>query len=46
MIENGGLFDKGYIEVELDICLDLFFFDCYFINDFVMLGCLGLDVMW
>ena len=46
MTENGGLFDKGYIEAELDIRPDLFFFDCHFINDPVMPGCLGLDAMW
>lgn len=46
MIEMGGNFDKGYVEAELDINLDLWFFGCYFIGDLVMLGCLGLDVMW
>ena len=25
---------------------DLWFFDCHFINDPVMPGCLGLDAMW
>lgn len=46
MIETGGNFDKGYVEVELDINSDLWFFGCYFIGDSVMSGCLGLDVMW
>ncbi|MCA6219863.1 bifunctional 3-hydroxydecanoyl-ACP dehydratase/trans-2-decenoyl-ACP isomerase [Photorhabdus antumapuensis] len=46
MTENGGTYDKGYIEAELDITPDLWFFDCHFINDPVMPGCLGLDAMW
>lgn len=44
--ENGGAFDKGYIEAELDIHPDLPFFGCHFIGDPVMPGCLGLDAMW
>lgn len=44
--ENGGLFSKGYIEAELDINPDLAFFNCHFIGDPVMPGCLGLDAMW
>ena len=31
---------------ELDIKPDLWFFDCHFVNDPVMPGCLGLDAMW
>ncbi|AWX13366.1 3-hydroxyacyl-[acyl-carrier-protein] dehydratase FabA [Mergibacter septicus] len=46
MNEEKGLFGKGYIEAELDIRPDLFFFDCHFIGDPVMPGCLGLDAMW
>ncbi|MCE1741414.1 bifunctional 3-hydroxydecanoyl-ACP dehydratase/trans-2-decenoyl-ACP isomerase, partial [Enterobacter hormaechei] len=46
MTENGGTHDKGYIEAELDITPDLWFFDCHFIDDPVMPGCLGLDAMW
>ncbi|AKD37350.1 bifunctional 3-hydroxydecanoyl-ACP dehydratase/trans-2-decenoyl-ACP isomerase [Pasteurella sp. P03HT] len=46
MKETGGLFDKGYIEAELDIKPDLPFFACHFIGDPVMPGCLGLDAMW
>ncbi|MBN6711239.1 3-hydroxyacyl-[acyl-carrier-protein] dehydratase FabA [Haemophilus haemoglobinophilus] len=46
MNENGGLFSKGYIEAELDINPDLVFFNCHFIGDPVMPGCLGLDAMW
>lgn len=44
--EVGGAFDKGYIQAELDIKPSLWFFDCHFIGDPVMPGCLGLDAMW
>tara|TARA_B110000438_G_scaffold256349_1_gene263759 strand:+ start:1401 stop:1901 length:501 start_codon:yes stop_codon:yes gene_type:complete len=44
--ENSGLFKKGFIEAELDIKKDLWFFDCHFKGDPVMPGCLGLDAMW
>ena len=44
--ENGGQYNKGYIEAELDIKKDLWFFDCHFKEDPVMPGCLGLDAMW
>lgn len=44
--EDGGENDKGYIEAELDITPDLWFFDCHFPGDPVMPGCLGLDAMW
>ena len=44
--EDGGKKGKGYIEAELDIKPDLWFFDCHFIGDPVMPGCLGLDAMW
>ena len=43
---TGGKHGKGYIEAELDITEDLWFFACHFINDPVMPGCLGLDAMW
>lgn len=46
MNEDGGDFGKGYIEAELDITPDLWFFDCHFPGDPVMPGCLGLDAMW
>lgn len=41
-----GKFEKGYIEAEFDIKPELWFFNCHFINDPVMPGCLGLDAMW
>jgi 3-hydroxyacyl-[acyl-carrier protein] dehydratase/trans-2-decenoyl-[acyl-carrier protein] isomerase len=44
--ETGGAHGKGYIEAELDIHPDLWFFACHFIGDPVMPGCLGLDAMW
>ncbi|EWH08584.1 3-hydroxydecanoyl-(acyl carrier protein) dehydratase [Catenovulum agarivorans DS-2] len=44
--DEGGVANKGYIEAELDITPDLWFFDCHFPGDPVMPGCLGLDAMW
>ena len=43
---SGGANDKGIIQAEMAIKPDLWFFDCHFINDPVMPGCLGLDAMW
>lgn len=43
---DGGDHDKGYMHAELDINPDLWFFDCHFVGDPVMPGCLGLDAMW
>jgi len=43
---TGGRYGKGEIVAELDIRPDLWFFDCHFINDPVMPGCLGLDALW
>ena len=44
--KDGGEFNKGLIIAELDINPELWFFDCHFVNDPVMPGCLGLDAMW
>lgn len=44
--EDGGSVGKGQIVAELDITPDLWFFDCHFVGDPVMPGCLGLDAMW
>lgn len=44
--EDGGDHGKGYIEAELDVTPDLWFFACHFDGDPVMPGCLGLDAMW
>lgn len=46
MSEDGGNYGKGFVEAELDINPDLWFFGCHFIGDPVMPGCLGLDAMW
>ncbi|PHM40217.1 beta-hydroxydecanoyl-ACP dehydratase [Xenorhabdus mauleonii] len=46
MTEDGGSYDKGYVEAEFDINPELWFFNCHFVNDPVMPGCLGLDAMW
>ena len=43
---EGGDHGKGYIEAELDIHPDLWFFQCHFIGDPVMPGSLGLDALW
>ena len=43
---DGGDYGKGYVEAELDINPDLWFFQCHFIGDPVMPGCLGLDALW
>ena len=43
---DGGAYGKGQMTAELDIRRDLWFFDCHFIGDPVMPGCLGLDAMW
>lgn len=44
--ETGGAHDKGQIIAEMDVKPDLWFFDCHFIGDPVMPGCLGLDALW
>ena len=44
--DDGGDHGKGYIEAELDINPDLWFFNCHFKEDPVMPGCLGLDALW
>jgi len=43
---EAGRYGKGLLCAELDIRPDLWFFDCHFIGDPVMPGCLGLDAMW
>ena len=43
---DGGEFGKGHVIAELDITPSLWFFDCHFLDDPVMPGCLGLDAMW
>lgn len=43
---EGGEYGRGFIDAELDIRPDLWFFGCHFIEDPVMPGCLGLDALW
>jgi 3-hydroxyacyl-[acyl-carrier protein] dehydratase/trans-2-decenoyl-[acyl-carrier protein] isomerase len=43
---TGGTYGKGQLIAELDINPELWFFNCHFIGDPVMPGCLGLDAMW
>jgi len=43
---SGGAHGKGHITAELDVHRDQWFFECHFIGDPVMPGCLGLDAMW
>src|SRR5665213_1656414 len=43
---DGGAYGKGQLIAELDVHRDQWFFDCHFIGDPVMPGCLGLDAMW
>ncbi len=44
--EDSGRYNNGEMVAELDITPDLWFFDCHFLTDPVMPGCLGLDAMW
>ena len=44
--KDGGKYNKGSINAELDIKEKMWFFDCHFKEDPVMPGCLGLDAMW
>ena len=44
--EDGGANGKGHAVAEFDVKPDLWFFDCHFIGDPVMPGCLGLDALW
>lgn len=46
MQTEGGKFDKGFMQAELDVNPDLWFFECHFSGDPVMPGCLGLDALW
>tara|TARA_B000000532_G_scaffold223605_1_gene199897 strand:+ start:65 stop:580 length:516 start_codon:yes stop_codon:yes gene_type:complete len=44
--KDGGMHGKGEIIAELDIKPNLWFFECHFLGDPVMPGCLGLDALW
>src|SRR3954464_7193231 len=43
---EGGRHNKGMVQAELDIHPDQWCFQCHFLGDPVMPGCLGLDAMW
>jgi 3-hydroxyacyl-[acyl-carrier protein] dehydratase/trans-2-decenoyl-[acyl-carrier protein] isomerase len=46
---KGNMFGKGNAQLPntgIKISPELWFFDCHFIGDPVMPGCLGLDAMW
>ncbi len=43
---EGGAHGKGFIKAQFDINPSLWFFQCHFIGDPVMPGCLGLDALW
>lgn len=43
---EGGSYGKGVAQAEYEISPDRWFFDCHFINDPVMPGCLGVDALW
>jgi 3-hydroxyacyl-[acyl-carrier protein] dehydratase/trans-2-decenoyl-[acyl-carrier protein] isomerase len=43
---DGGTEGKGEVVAELDLRPDLWFFQCHFLGDPVMPGCLGLDALW
>ncbi len=42
---TGGAHGKGCVNAELDITPEQWFFQCHFLGDPVMPGCLGLDAM-
>jgi len=43
---DGGAHGKGRVEAEFDINAGRWFFECHFVDDPVMPGCLGLDALW
>lgn len=43
---DGGKHGKGCVHAELDVRPDHWFFQCHFLGDPVMPGCLGLDALW
>lgn len=43
---DGGEAGLGAVRAELDVKPDLWFFQCHFLGDPVMPGCLGLDALW
>lgn len=43
---DGGAHGRGHAVAEFDIRPELWFFECHFVGDPVMPGCLGLDGLW
>lgn len=43
---EGGPHGKGQVVAEFDVKPDAWFFQCHFLGDPVMPGCLGLDALW
>ncbi len=44
--EDGGAHGKGGLDAEFAVRADAWFFQCHFLGDPVMPGCLGLDALW
>jgi len=44
--DTGGIFNNGQLDASLRILPDHWFFNCHFLGDPVMPGCLGLDALW
>jgi 3-hydroxyacyl-[acyl-carrier protein] dehydratase/trans-2-decenoyl-[acyl-carrier protein] isomerase len=44
--DDGGTEGKGEVVAEFDITPDKWFFNCHFVGDPVMPGCLGMDGLW
>lgn len=44
--DEGGAHGKGEMIAELDVDPEKWFFQCHFLGDPVMPGCLGLDALW
>lgn len=44
--DDGGPAGKGHVVAEYEIRPDRWFFECHFLSDPVMPGCLGLDGLW
>ena len=44
--DEGGAHGKGQVIAEFDVKPDNWFFQCHFLGDPVMPGCLGVDALW
>ena len=44
--DDGGDYGRGLVVAEFYVKPDLWFYNCHFLGDPVMPGCLGLDAMW